>query len=146
MERLPIAPPSAAARALADELVPAVVADVAANHRARRGVLDLLRAQYAVEKPGEALAGFHRLDVDGFVREIVKRRDKAAPKLRPADVAELRGLHESESLPILRREQAVAGAERRLSAAVNAAYGLTDEDLATLRDTAPPRMPPGLPG
>jgi hypothetical protein len=32
----------------------------------------------------------------------------------------------------------------RLSAAVNLAYGLTDEDVATLRDTAPPRMPHGL--
>lgn len=146
MASVPIAPPTTAARALADELVPAVVADVAANHRARRGMVDLLRTQYSVEKPGEALAGFHLLDANAFVREIVKRRGKSIAKLRPADLAELRALHEAESLPVLRREQAVAVAERRLSDAVNAAYGLTDEDIETLRDTAPPRMPPGLPG
>lgn len=146
MAAIPIAPPSAAGRVLADELVPAAVADVAANHRARRGMVDLLRTQYAVEKPGEALGGFHLLDADAFVREIVKRRGKSIAKLRPADLAELRALHEAESLPVLRREQAVAAAERRLSDAVNEAYGLTDQDIATLRDTAPPRMPPGLPG
>jgi hypothetical protein len=121
-----------------------VVAAVAANHVARRGMVDLLRLQYAVEKPGDALANFHRLDADSFVREIVKRRGKSTPNLRPADIADLRGLHESESLPVIQREQAIARAERRLSDLVNAAYDLTDEDIATLRATAPPRMPPGL--
>lgn len=40
----------------------------------------------------------------------------------------------------------MAVAERRLSDAVNAAYGLSDEDITTLREAAPPRMPAGLPG
>jgi hypothetical protein len=145
MYGLPIAPPSPSARTLADELIPSVVADVAANHRARRGVLDVLHAEYAVEKAGEALARFHHLDADAFVREVVKRRGKSVAKLRPAELTALRALHDSESLPILRREQAVAVAERRLSDAVNAAYGLTEDDISTLRETAPPRMPPGLP-
>lgn len=118
--------------------------DVAANHVARRGLVDLLRDQHAVTKPGEVLKGFQRLDADGFVREVVKRRDKSAARPRPSDLAELRSLHQTEALPIRRREQAVAVAERRLSDLVNAAWGPDAEDMATLRDTAPPRMPPGL--
>ncbi|MBL8619474.1 MAG: N-6 DNA methylase [Deltaproteobacteria bacterium] len=145
MERLPIAPPSAADRALAEALVPTVCADVAANHQARRGMVALLRAQHGVDKAGEALKAFHHLDADGFVAEVMKRRPRSAGKLRPADLLALRALHEEEALPILRREHAIALAERRLSDAVNAAFGLSDEDLATLRATAPPRMPPGLP-
>ena len=144
MAELPIAPPTPEARAIVDDLVPRVVADVAANHVARRGVVDLLRHPYAVEKPGQTLSAFHHLDADGFVREVVKRRGTSAPRLRPGDLAELRALHEAETLPILRREQAVALAERRLSDLVHAAWGLDDDDIATLRETAPPRMPPGL--
>lgn len=145
MESLPVAPPcSAASRDLAQGLVAALVQSVSANQRARRGMLDALRIEYGVERPGEALGDFHCLDADAFVREIAKRRGKAAPKLRPADLTELRGLHESESLPIIQREQKIALAERQLSDLVNAAYGLDAEDIATLRDTAPSRMPPGL--
>ncbi len=145
MVRLPIAPPPPDARALVDELVPQVVADVAANHRARRATLDVLRTQFGVDKTGEALARFHRLDADAFVTEVTRRRAKGASSLRPGQLTDLRGLHESESLPIIEREQSIAAAERRLSDAVNAAYRLDADDLATLRDTAPPRMPPGLP-
>ena len=145
MLRLPIALPSQDATALAARLVPTAVADVAANHQARRALIDALRVQYAVEKAGEALANFHRLDADAFIREVSKRRTKGLPKLRPAELGDLRGLHEAESLPIIRREQAIARIERQLSDLVNEAYGLTDKDIATLRDTAPPRMPPGLP-
>lgn len=144
MLAVPIAPPSPEARTIAGDLVPTVVAAVAANHVARRGMVDALRLQYAVEKPGDALANFHRLDADSFVREIIKRRGKSTANLRPADIADLRGLHESESLPVIQREQDISRAERRLSDLVNTAYGLTEDEITTLRDTAPPRMPPGL--
>ena len=33
--------------------------------------------------------------------------------------------------------------ERTIAAAVHEAYGLTPDDLKLLRETAPPRMPPG---
>lgn len=146
MEALPIAPPSAQDRALADELVPAVVAAVAENHAARRAVVDLLRVQYGVERAGRALEAFHQLDSAAFVAAVVKQRGKGGGPLRAGELRGLRELHEAEALPILQREQAVAAAERRLSDAVNAAYGLTPADVETLRATAPPRMPPGLPG
>ncbi|MFH1469604.1 MAG: N-6 DNA methylase [Pseudomonadota bacterium] len=145
MHSIPIALPSQEAHALTADIVPTVVAAVAANHSARRGMVDVLRLQYGVDKAGDALANFHRLDAEAFVREIVKRRSRAAGKLRPAEITELRGLHEAESLPIIQREQTIMRAERTLSDLVNAAYGLTAEDIATLRDTAPVRMPPGLP-
>jgi hypothetical protein len=144
MEALPVAAPSPAQRAVAGELVPRVVADVAANHRSRRAMLDALRTQYAIEKPGAALGAFHHLDADAFVHEVTRRRTKQAGTLRPSDIIELRGLHEAESLPMIRREQDVAAAERVLSDLVNAAYGLSAEELALVRETAPERMPPGF--
>lgn len=146
MEGLPIAVPSAEARSVASDIVPAMVSSVTANQLARQGVLDVLRTEYGVDKPGEALGTFHTLDADEFVREVVKRRRKGSAKLRPAELGSLRALHEAEALPVLQREQDIARAERRLSDLVNAAYGLTDHEIAFMRETAPPRMPPGLPG
>lgn len=45
---------------------------------------------------------------------------------------------------MIQHEQASARAERRFSELVNAAYELTNDDITALRETAPPRMPPGL--
>lgn len=145
VEALPIPEPTPQAASLAAELVPANVADVAANHRARRGVLDVLATQYGVETPGNMLGQFQRLDVQAFVKEVLKRRGKGT-KLRPSELADLRGLHESEALPVLQREAAILKRERMLSDAVNACFGLDEADVETLRETAPVRMPPGLPG
>jgi type I restriction-modification system DNA methylase subunit len=146
MDAVPVPPPSPEHRALAADLVPAVVEAVAQNHAARRGLLDLLRVEHGVDRPGERLRQFHHLDVNSFAAEVAKRRPRSAGPLRPMDLRALRDLHEAEALPVLQREQRVAAAERKLSDAVNAAYGLSPEDVATLRETAPPRMPPGLPG
>lgn len=144
MLTLPIAPPTPEGRALAEELVPTVLENVRENQRVRRSVLQILRTDFQVTRPGRVLEQFHHLDGDQFVQEVRDRRPRAAGFLRTHDYPRLRELHEAEFVSMLRREQAVAAAERELAAAVSAAYGLGPEDLATLRQTAPPRMPPGL--
>jgi type I restriction-modification system DNA methylase subunit len=106
------------------------------------GVLDLLRMQFDVDSPGNALSDFGTLDSDAFVREVKKRRPKGST-LSPAGLRALRELHAAQTPPIYQARAAIIGHERRIADAVHAAYGLTPEDLALLRATAPPRMPPG---
>lgn len=144
MKVLPIAEPNGAARSMADEIVPQLVAHSQANHRSRRGMLDTLRLQYGVAKPGNALAEFGSLDGEAFVQDVVRRRPRAAGKLKPSDLVELRELHETESAQFLKRLQEIATWERTLSDLVNEAYGLTPEEIDLVKKTAPPRMPPGM--
>ncbi len=112
-----------------------VQAALAATH-------DLLRVQYDVNKVGEKLGDFPSLSSDDFVDEVRKRRPKNKA-LTPATLRELRVLFEDEVPPILAKRAAILAAERRIAATVHAAYGLTDADLALMRETAPPRMPQG---
>lgn len=106
-------------------------------------VLDLLRVQYAVEKPGEVLGDFPSLGSDAFVKEVIKRRPKKGSSLSPAGLKELRALYEAEVPPILEKRSRVLAIEKTIATAVHTAYGLTPEDLDLMRRTQPPRMPPG---
>jgi type I restriction-modification system DNA methylase subunit len=109
---------------------------------ARSSVLDVLRVEYDIESPGNALSDFPNLDSEAFVREVKKRRPKGNP-LTPVALKALRMLFETEVPPILEKRAAILKCEREIADAVHEAYGLTPEDLKLLRDTAPPRMPPG---
>lgn len=66
-----------------------------------------------------------------------------SPRLSPSALAELRKLFETEAPPLLAKRARILDLEREIAAAVHAAYGLDVADLALLRETAPPRMPPG---
>jgi hypothetical protein len=141
MEALPIASPSDAARAEAEPAVARLVAITKAENDSRAAVLDSLRMQFAVAEPGNKLSDFASLDGDAFVQEVLKRRPKAAGKLKAADVKALREMYGDEALPIQGRRREALALERRLSTLVNEAYGLTAEEVALLWSTAPPRMP-----
>ncbi|MRG96713.1 Eco57I restriction-modification methylase domain-containing protein [Polyangium spumosum] len=141
MENLPIAAPAQAMRDEAEPAVARLIELTKKNHDAQAAVLDSLRTQFTVAKPGNKLADFASLDSDAFVHEVLRLRPKAAGNLKVAELKALREMYADEALPIQERRREALGLERRLSTLVNEAYGLTSEDVALLWDTAPPRMP-----
>jgi len=73
----------------------------------------------------------------------------AIPKktgLSAAQIARLRKEHADSIEPARLAASHALALERQLSDLVNAAYGLTEEEVQLMWDTAPPRMPFGSPG
>jgi hypothetical protein len=129
MERLPIALPSDEARATAERAVPRLV-ELAEEEQASLAALrDELRSRFGIEKGGRRLAD---LDEGSFLRTV---------RARGARAEALRRLFAAEAPPIRALRAEAAGLERGLAEAVNAAYGLTEEEVRLVRETAPPRMP-----
>jgi hypothetical protein len=113
------------------------------THQARASIIDWLRVEFGVDKPG-ALAAPHTLQVDDFVAAV----RKALPKSRKLSAAEIGRLRQEYTTAVEPARRAAAEAlvlERRLSDLVNTAYGLTPDEVRLMWDTAPPRMPFGPP-
>ena len=143
METLPIAPPIDAQRTEAESAVTRLIALTQERRMATHDLLEWLRVEFAVESPGQRLAAFATLNDDTFVEEVRNRRPRAAGRLSPAALRDLRETF-TQSAPQLRTLVTEAqGHERRSAELVNAAYGLTPADVDLLWRTAPPRMPLG---
>lgn len=143
METLPIAEPTPALRAEIEDQAGALLVLAAESRRQTRELLTWLRLEFALEKPGQPLEDFAGLTGDAFVAEIRKRRPKNAPRLTPNALSELLNTHAHYAAPAQHRQAAIYNLERRLAERVNQAYRLTDEDIALMWRTAPPRMPGG---
>lgn len=140
MERLPIAPANDRLAAEFASTVEQLISRKTDVATACHSILDWLRHEFGLEKPGQALAQPHLLDADGFVAAP----RKALPKSRrfsAADVARLKQEHATTLGPARAAADKALALERRLSDLVNAAYGLTPEEVQLMWDTAPPRMP-----
>ncbi|MEJ7842979.1 MAG: hypothetical protein WKF95_14545, partial [Rubrobacter sp.] len=137
----PIAQPTDEMRREAEESVRRLVSLTTTERDARRDTLDWLRVEFSVEKPGQKLEAFAALDADAFVEEVRKRRPKAEGRLTPASLRDLRSGYNEGAAPVREARIEAARQERHLSDLVNQAYGLTDEEIAMLWSTAPPRMP-----
>lgn len=107
-------------------------------------LLDWLRVEYDVAKPTLKLQAPLGLDSDAFVAEVKKVRGKGKP-LSAAALKALRDEYDHTIAPARTLAAESNGLERRVSDLVNAAYGLTPEDVRLMWDTAPPRMPLALP-
>lgn len=140
---VPIPTPTSEQAAFVATAVEAVTALTRGARDAELAVLDVLRVEYGVETTGQLLDDFSALGVEAFVREVAKRRPKKGGKLSPSGLKALRALYESEAPGILSQRARILDHERTIADAVHAAYGLDTADLALLRATAPPRMPPG---
>ena len=140
-ETLPIAPPSEAIRAEAEQAVARLIEISLASHRVQQLVLDWLCIEFEVQEPGARLEDFAALDIHAFIEEVRKRRAKAAGKLTPAALKALQNGYAEQIVPVQQYRAETAMLERRLSDLVNTAYGLTPEEVALLWATAPPRMP-----
>jgi hypothetical protein len=143
MEVFPIAPPTPAIRAEVEPAVEGLIAITRADQAAPAATLDWLRMEFGVEKPGQRLEDFARLDSDAFVAEVRARRPKAAGGLSPAALRALRDGFAEQATPVRERAAEAVRLERRVAARVNEAYGLTPEDVDLMWRTAPPRMPVG---
>jgi len=101
---------------------------------------DWLRLEFGLEKAADALSKPHDLDADGFAAAVRKALPKSR-KLSSAEIARLKQEHASTVEPARRAAREALALERRLSDLVNAAYGLTPDEVALMWKTAPPRMP-----
>ena len=101
---------------------------------------DWLRTEFDLEKPGTALSKPHTLDAEGFVAAVRAALPKKQ-RLSAAKVQELKREHGRTIEPARFAAAEALQLERRLSHLVNAAYGLTQEEVHLMWDTAPPRMP-----
>ncbi len=87
---------------------------------------------------------FH-LDPDQFIAAIRKARGAKSAPLSAALIRHIREEHARSVAPMALRLAEAGRLEQRLSDLVNAAYGLTTEDVALMWNTAPPRMPIAAP-
>jgi hypothetical protein len=140
-ETLPIAPPTDEIRVEAEQVVERLISLTRSGQQARRDMLDWLRTEFGVERPGQRLEDFASLDADAFVEEVRKRRPKSEGRLSPGALKELRAGYSEMATPVREGRNEAATLERRLSDLVNEAYGLTPEEVDLLWSTAPPRMP-----
>ena len=140
---VPIPTPDAAMRSSVTESVQQLLDVTRMIHSTRFGVLDFLRTEYDVEVPGPVLGEFEGLGSDAFVREVKKRRAKDGKKFSPVTLKALRDLYDAEVPGLQKKRAEILAHERGIAAQVHAAYKLTEDDLHLLKETAPPRMPPG---
>jgi hypothetical protein len=141
METLPIVPPTDEIRVEAEPAVERLVEITKAEQEARRDVLDWLRVEFGVGKPGQKLEDFATLDADAFVTEVRRRRPKGAGRLTPAALKDLRTGYVESAMPVREERAEAASLERRLAELVDEAYGLTPEEVKLRWATAPPRTP-----
>jgi hypothetical protein len=141
VESLPIAQPTDEIRAEVEPAAERLIEITKANQNSTRELLDWLRIEHGIEKPGQALEDFASLDSDTFVREVKKRKPSAQSNLTPAAIASLRRAFDDYALPAQQRRAEALMLERCISDLVNQAYGLTPKEVDLMWKTAPPRMP-----
>ncbi|HEY8506050.1 MAG TPA: TaqI-like C-terminal specificity domain-containing protein, partial [Gemmataceae bacterium] len=140
MEEFPVPRVAEGSRQKVEAAVRRLTDITAGQHETRRAFLDWLRVEFGVEKPTQRLQDLVALDADGLIREVKKARGRSRP-LSVVDVKRLREEHVRSIAPVQALAAETLQLEQRVSDLVNAAYGLTPEEVALLWRTAPPRMP-----
>jgi hypothetical protein len=125
---------------LADSLTTDLEKQTRLQFEAGIAILDWLRHEFDLDKPGAALSQPHTLDADAFADAVRKALPKSQ-KLSAADFARLKQEHAATVEPARRAATQALALERQLSDLVNAAYGLTPDEVELMWATAPPRMP-----
>lgn len=141
VETLPIAPPTDEARGKAEGIVGEPIASAQAGSETKSRALDWLAVEFGIEKPGKTLEDIAALDADSFIPEVRKRRLKSEGRLTPGGLGDLWSGYEELAVPAKEGRVKSIILERRLSGIVNKSYGLTEEEVELLWNTAPPRMP-----
>ena len=140
MAELPIVEPTPEIREGVEPTVRRLIDITSSRQQTQRTLIDWLKVEYGIEKPGNKLSAVTRLDSDGFVAEVKRIRGRK----QPLTAAGLQALREEYSRTV-EPARTLAGEalklESNLSDLVNQAYGLTREEIALMWRTAPPRMP-----
>jgi hypothetical protein len=145
MVDFPIPRPTDAQREPAETYANRLIEITAEQHAGLGALLDWLRSQFALEKPSQKLQDVATLDADILTAEVQKARGKRNP-LTAAQVKALKAEHARSVTPLQALAAEARQLERRVAELVNAAYGLTAEEVALMWRTAPPRMPGEAPG
>ena len=139
MEQLPIAP-AADDQTFACH-VNALRSIQTEAHQTRQLLADWYRHSLGVETLPTVLRDPFRLGADQFVSAIGKAPGNNRRPLTAATIGHIRDEHTRTVEPMAHRLADAVQHERALSDIVNAAYGLTREEVALMWRTAPPRMP-----
>lgn len=103
-------------------------------------MLDWLRLEFGIDKPSQKLQDVGRFGADGLAAEVKKARGRSKP-LSVAEVKRLKEEHAASVVPLQTLGGEARALESCVSDLVNAAYGLTPEEIELMWKTAPPRMP-----
>ena len=145
VERFPVPIPSSSQREACDLAVTRLVDSTRGRQETVRNLLDWLKVEYEIDKPSLRLRDPIGLASDALVDEVKKIRGKK----KPLGLAALRTLREEHGRTIVPAQALAVEArqlEQEVSELVNAAYGLTPEEIRLMWDTALPRMPLTQPG
>ncbi len=138
MEEVPIPNPTDDQRAAVEAAVGRLIELAGEQQSGRAAVLDWLRTDFKVEKPTQKLQALAALGADDFAAEVKKAGKKG---LGVADLKRLKDEHAKSVLPLHKLAREAEQLERQVSDVVNAAFGLTPDEIKLMWDTAPPRMP-----
>ncbi len=145
MDMLPIASPSEAIRSQVASAVQRLIAIVRQRYESRHAILEWLRIEMGIEKPSQKLQDVASLDAAALGAEVQKIRGRRKP-LTAAQFQALNAMHVRTIAPLQALAAEARQLEQRVADLVNAAYGLTAEEVALIWRTAPPRMPGEAPG
>ncbi len=137
---LPVPTPTSAQRTIATNNIRQLIELTTRQQQTQRTLLDWLRADYAIEKPGNKLQAAAELDADTLVSEVERVRGRKQP-LTAAGEKRLREEYTRTLVPARALATEMHQLECALSDLVNQAYGLTPEEIDLMWKTAPPRMP-----
>jgi hypothetical protein len=140
MESYPVPQPSDATAEECRIAINRLVEIVRAHQETTHQLLDWLEVEHSISDRSQKLQAALDLDGDSFVNEIRKARGKKNP-LSLAALRSLREEHIQTILPAQALAREALALERKISALVNDAYGLTPEEIDLMWETAPPRMP-----
>ena len=140
MNEFPIPTPSPEQRETVEAAVAELLDITKRQRQLRRDVLDWLSYTFGIIKPSKKLADAAAFTDDAFQTEV-KKHLPAKRFLSSHELKALRGLHAESVVPLQHLGDRAAVLERTISDCVNAAYGLTAEEVQLMWATAPPRMP-----
>ncbi len=140
MTELPIAEPTPEIRTATESAASRLIEITATRQQTQATILDWLRVEFGIEKPGKKLQAVTTLDSDAFVAEVKRVRGRKNP-LTAAGLQALRQEHANTIQPAGTFAAEALQLECRINDLVNQAYGLTPEEIDLMWKTAPPRMP-----
>ncbi len=140
VQDLPIPRPTQEQRGKVETIVRRLIEITIHQQQTQRTLLDWLRVEYAIEKPGNKLQAVAELDSDTLVSEVKRIRGRKLP-LTAAGVQGLRAEYTRTIEPARTLAAEALKLECELSDLVNQAYGLTPDEIDLMWKTAPPRMP-----
>jgi hypothetical protein len=103
-------------------------------------MLEWMRLEFGIEKPSQKMQAIAHLDADALAAAVKKARRRSKP-LSVAEAKRPKAERATSVVPLQTLAGEAHALETRVSDLVNAAYGLTPDEIALMWQTAPPRMP-----